>query len=186
MIYLVVGHPRTGTSMMMDALRCGGLPIAYSRARDQRHLWEDVNGYRVNPHSLYETPAAEVWMPGWPRKYDGKAMKCLVQWVRHLSVHEYTVLFMHRDHEEVRQSFKAAFRQDVSVNLIKRDEDDALRSLNNRLDVRGVTHLRYRDVLARPRQMLAQLAWPIDVDKASERVRAELCRFKSEELTPGL
>lgn len=171
--------------MMMAALEAGGLRAARSDVRDRRHNTADGE-YRPNPHGLYELPVEEMWEPGWPRQYDGMAVKCLARWVRHLTPHDYRVVFMLRDLEEVRQSYRAAFDMNATIDQLRAMRDEALRTLANRKDIRDVTTLDYADVLANPVAELERLGWPIDCAAAASVVTPGLYRFRRERLTVGL
>lgn len=184
MIYVIAGYPRSGTSMMMAALEAGGLPVAKSAARE-RHNRPDGT-YRPNRDGLYELPTVEQWEPGWPRQHDGKAVKCLVRWLRHLCVHDYRVVFMRRDPEEIRQSYRAAFGEETTVERIEAEITEARAALANRRDVRDVQELWYGDVLERPEAALLSLDWPIDVQDAASVVEPRLYRFRREKLIVGL
>jgi hypothetical protein len=186
-VHIIAGHPRTGTSMMMAALQAGGMELGYSDSRERLNAKDGA--YRPNPGGLYECEVSEVKTVGWPRQYDGKVVKSILQWLGCLSVHEYHVLFMTRDHEEVRQSYEAAFRAKTSSDRIARVEEEAKRSLENRRDVRSITYLRYEDVIADPlgsMEYLVGQGWPIDPTAAAAVVDPEQYRFRIERLTRGV
>lgn len=184
MIPLVIGHPRTGTSMMMAALRAGGMTLGYSATRERLNSKEGA--YRANPAGLFECELAEVKTAGWPRQYDGKAVKAVLQWLGCVSVHDYQVVFMTRDPEEIRQSFEAAFHMKTTIERIGIVEEEAKRTIENRRDVRSVCFLRYEDVVADPRAAFARLNWDINVDAAAAVVDEQHHRFRIDKLTRDL
>lgn len=188
MMYLVVGHPRSGTSAVCGALEAGGLPVIRSPLRDQRFNQPDGE-YRPNPGSLYEPDIRQCWEVGWPYRFYRKnaVMKCLTRWLRHVCVHEYKVIFLLRHPEEIRQSYEAAHNVRRRVEQIQAEVDEALAALRNRRDVLELHVVHYRDVLlARPLEVFSSLKWPINAEAASRYIDSKQCRFKHEELTAGL
>lgn len=186
MIYLISGYMRSGTSMMMQCLEAGGIPVVRSEVRDRLNDRHSDLHYRPNPSGLYEPPCSEIGKPGWPREHDGKALKVVAPLVRHLSVHEYRAVFMLRDPEEIRQSYEAAFKGRVNCEQIEQCQQEAFGMLHNRRDVLSVKVLQYADVIANPLAALQELNWPIDAKKASSVVQPELYRFRRERLVEGL
>lgn len=186
MIYVVSGYMRSGTSMMMQCLEAGGLPVAYSHQRNILNDRCSDEHYKPNPKGLYEPADSEIGKHGWPRGHDGKAIKVVAPLLRHLSVHEYRVVFMLRNPEEIRQSYKAAFRGNVTCEQIEHCQQSSLELLHNRRDVLTVTELQYADVVADPLAAIYKLNWPIDNVRAAEAVQPDLYRFRPERLTVGL
>lgn len=184
MIYLVVGHPRSGTSMMMRAVEAGGLTVARSIRREAKNTRDGT--YLANRDGLYEVDPKEVWVSGWPRMYEGQAVKVLTSWVRHVSAGDYSVAFMLRDSEEIRQSFEASHREKRTTLQIEREIDEALSLLHVRRDVHQITLLNYRDVLEHPRESLSKLNWPLDVTAAASVPDVSQYRFRRELLSVGL
>lgn len=97
-ITVVSGLPRSGTSMMMRMLEAGGLPAlsdGVRRANDD------------NPNGYYELEAVKELARdrSWLSRARGKAVKVLCSRIRDLPPeHEYLVLFMRRDVNEVNAS----------------------------------------------------------------------------------
>lgn len=94
-IVVVSGLPRSGTSMMMQMLEAGGLPIFTDKERTA-----DEN----NPKGYYEHEAVKnlaknkSWMP----KAKGKAVKIIAHLLKHLPMnYRYKIIFMERDTMEV-------------------------------------------------------------------------------------
>lgn len=189
MIYVVSGFPRSGTSMMMSALEAGGLSVVRSPKRDRLNKRHSDERYAPNPHGLYEPNLREMALPGWPKKHDEQALKVLCPWVKHLSVHRYKVVFLHRDPEEIRQSFEAAFQGKLDTSKIAAQVRDGREQLANRLDVSSLTDMEYADVIENPQAAFDRLymhGWPIDVEKAAAVVDPSLYRFRRENLTVGI
>jgi hypothetical protein len=108
-IVVVSGLPRSGTSMMMQMLEAGGLPIL-------------TDGERVadadNPRGYYEYAPAKRLMTDrtWLPAADGKAVKIVAQLLPYLppAPHRFRVIFMKRDLGEV-----LASQQVMLANLNK-------------------------------------------------------------------
>ena len=110
MIYIVSGFFRSGTSMMMQALEAGGLPVYYSRARDEFNERNTDAAHRPNPVSLFEPSATDLDEPGFQRRHDGKAVKVLIGWP--LAIHDdYRVVVMRRDPGAIIESYERNFRE---------------------------------------------------------------------------
>jgi hypothetical protein len=97
-IVIVSGLPRTGTSLMMQLLHAGGVPVL-----SDSHRAPDVS----NPRGYFEyekvksLPADSSWLA----EACGKALKVIAQLVPFLPRgFEYQVIFMQRDMDEVIQS----------------------------------------------------------------------------------
>jgi len=143
--------------------------------------------YKPNPQGLYELQAPQMRHIGFPREHDGKVLKMVLALLQHLAVHEYSVIFMTRDPEEIRQSYEAAFGGKIGTpERIQQRVDEGFLALQNRRDVKQITVIPYRDFLQRPQWYLQELRWPIDVDKALSVIDPDKCRFRLEALTVGI
>ncbi len=104
-ITIVSGLPRSGTSMMMQMLEAGGIPILRDNIREAD---ED------NPRGYYEfervkqIPRDERWL----EEAKGKAVKMVSALLPHLpSRYRYKVIFMRRQMEEILASQKVMLRR---------------------------------------------------------------------------
>jgi len=94
-VTVVTGLPRSGTSMLMQMLEAGGLPVVSDGARRA-----DAD----NPRGYYELEAATRLRrdAGWVPDAAGKAFKLVVPLVPHLPAEpHYRVVFLRRDLDEV-------------------------------------------------------------------------------------
>jgi hypothetical protein len=187
MIYVVTGYMRTGTSMMMQALAAGGLTPAFAPERETMNARFGDEHYRPNAGGFYEVALSEYEEAGFPLAYEGKLIKVLDWAVARMAPHEYRVVYMRRDPEEIRQSFEAAFgsRLDVSHYEARTARNIAL--LNNRKDVQLVV-CSYRQVIRNPSAHFLGLweeGWPVDVDAAAAAIDPARCRFRRELLVEG-
>ncbi len=109
-VVVVSGLPRSGTSMMMRMLDQGGIPPITDEIREA-----DVD----NPKGYYEferVKQLDKGDHGWLPDAEGKAVKVISALLKHLPAgHEYKVIFMRRDVQEVLASQKKM--------LINRGED---------------------------------------------------------------
>lgn len=185
MIYVVSGFMRSGTSMMMEALQAGGMPIVHDHTRDEVNDRASDEHYRPNPNALFE-PAytREMLEPGWPRQYDGRAVKVVIPFVPNMSVHDYRVVIMRRDPEEIRQSLEAAFGMKRDLDYLSRRIDEGVKTIYNRKDVRDITELNYRDVVTDPASLQA-LDWPFDLKAAMGVINVDHYRFRKHRLAIG-
>lgn len=193
MISIVSGYMRTGTSMMMQALIAGGMAGVWSPDRDRLADAKADEHYHPNPAGLFEIPLTEYHEKGFPLAYDGKLIKVMLWGVRKLAPAKYRVVLMHRDPEEIRQSYEAFFGRPVRARAWPRDYsrqmEQVAKILTARADVRSVARVSYRDVVEKPREifeLIAESGWPIDIDRAAAVVDPAQYRFRLEHLTPGI
>jgi hypothetical protein len=98
---IVSGLPRSGTSLMMKMLEAGGLPVLVDNVREA-----DVD----NPRGYYEFEPVKALKSdaSWVGPARGKAVKMVYLLLLDLPAgHEYRVLFMRRNLDEILASQKA-------------------------------------------------------------------------------
>lgn len=120
-VTVVSGLPRSGTSLMMQMLAAGGMPVLTDgvRAAD-----ED------NPHGYfeYEPVKATKRDASWLERAEGKAVKIVYALLRDLPAsHEYRVIMMHRDLNETIASQREMLRRSGRAGA--HVSDDKLRDL---------------------------------------------------------
>ena len=97
-IWIVSGLPRSGTSLMMQMLQAGGLPILTDEARrPDEH----------NPKGYFELQKVKhlALDSSWLSQSRGKAIKVIVQLIPFLPAgFKYQILFVHRDVREIVRS----------------------------------------------------------------------------------
>jgi hypothetical protein len=103
--YVVAGHPRSGTSMMMHALARGGLEAAYSPEWDSQAA--NPGGYVQNPNGFYELGLEDQRHPWFPLPFFGKLIKVQYHQLTGLAPGRYLVVFMMRHPREIRMSYRA-------------------------------------------------------------------------------
>ena len=179
-IIVVSGLPRSGTSMMMQILRAGGMEIL----TDQQRTADDDN-----PKGYYELERVKKMKEGdvsWVRGAGGKVIKVISALLEYLPRDlSYKVIFMHRKMDEILASQKQM--------LVRRGEptdkasDATLADLFSRhlqkvetwlagQQNMQVLYIQYDELLANPQAHIASLveflALPLDV-QAMERVPDE-------------
>ncbi len=98
MITVVSGLPRSGTSLLMQMLEAGGLPLQFDGAR--RADVHNLRGY-YEDRRVMSLAADHSWLA----EADGMGLKVVSLLLYDLPSHlEYRVIFMRRDMEEILRS----------------------------------------------------------------------------------
>jgi predicted AlkP superfamily phosphohydrolase/phosphomutase/tetratricopeptide (TPR) repeat protein len=115
-ITIVSGLPRSGTSMMMQMLHAGGIPVL-----TDKHRAADAN----NPNGYYEYQPVkslkkdQSFLAG----AEGRAVKIIVQLLRYLPPeYYYRIVFMQRDMNEImvsQQKMLGKSTSDYSVSIVE-------------------------------------------------------------------
>ena len=194
MIYIVTGHPRSGTSMMMAALQAGGMTLAYNPEREagiEDHAMSQASGF--NPSGVWELAPYQLKSDLFPIAYDGQVVKLVWDWLKWMKPYEggYQVISMMRHPEEVHQSYEA------TVNpgrlQIRHNYMDRLNAVNellmSREDVDELIAVNYEGVIENPNmtfQYLSDSGWPVNWEAAAEIPDKSLYRFRvGETITEG-
>ena len=112
MITIVSGLPRSGTSLMMQMLDAGGLPVLSDGVREPNldnpkgYLeWEPVKQLKKDPSLMAEA--------------EGKVVKVVSEFIMSLpSEHEYRIVFMQRPLPEVLKSQDEMLRRRGNADLV--------------------------------------------------------------------
>jgi hypothetical protein len=157
-IIVVSGIPRSGTSMLMQILAAGGVPIFGSMFREQ-----DV----MNPRGFYEAREVRDWYRGtddeWVESAVCHAVKVIAPYVRRLpSTYHYDVIMMHRPSEEIALSQVTAACPVPTQEAVRHQLAYVAEAQHWTTDEfpasMRVHHMYHGDVLARPHVAAAQLA----------------------------
>jgi hypothetical protein len=187
-IVVVSGLPRSGTSMMMQMLQAGGLEILTDAVR-----MPDGS----NPKGYFEFEGVKDLdkgpQPAWLTGARGKAVKIVSSLVRWLpESHDYQVIFMRRDLDEVilsqnkmlvdRGSFPDEAQNDRVKHLYQTHVEDTLRLLRGRRSV-SILVVDYSETLARPAESARRVdrflgGW-LDVDRMAAAADPKLYRNRS-------
>jgi hypothetical protein len=181
--YVVSGHPRSGTSMMMHALITGGLDGAYSSPRAQ-----PVDAaYSPNPNGFYELVKGEQLEPWHPWKFQGKVMKSIYSMLPQIAPGNYKVLYMLREPSEIRKSLSRANKR-AQDNVLT--DDDYFKKMSRYLSIADartdmqVLQVWYGDVVSKPEEQFERIrdfGVPIDARAAAAVVNHRLYRNRSGE-----
>jgi len=184
-VTVVSGLPRSGTSLMMQALDAGGMPVLTDGVRQSD---ED------NPQGYYEFEAVKKTKadPGWVAGAVGKAVKMVYQLLYDLpEAYEYRVLFMRRDMREVLASQKimlerrgeqgANISADRLADLFQRDLEKVHQWLD-RQDNMSMLAVNYNAMVKSPQlecqRAGAFLGGALDIEKMAAVVDPSLYRNK--------
>jgi hypothetical protein len=183
MITIVSGLPRSGTSLMMQMLAAGGMPILSDGERSadvdnpRGYLeWERIKQLPKNPSLIGEA--------------EGKAVKVISQLLLSLPPdYEYRIIFMQRPLPEVMASQDEMLRRRGTFDprednsVVARAFQDHLSDVYAWLNCRSnlvVSRLQYHRVLREPdaaAQSVAQfLQLPLDIDAMVRQVDQSLYR----------
>jgi hypothetical protein len=180
-ITIVSGLPRSGTSLMMQMLEAGGIPIVTDHVRTA-----DTD----NPRGYYEFEAVKAikrdatWLPA----TCGKAFKMVSQLLYDLPPGEtYHIIFMERDLDEVLLSQEKMLtrlgRTPAPRDTMRHAFLLHLERLHEWLGQQAnmaVLRVSYRDLVQRPREQAERivtfLGGAIDVERMAEAVDPALYR----------
>ncbi len=183
MITIVSGLPRSGTSLMMQMLAAGGVPILSDGERradvdnPRGYLeWERIKQLPKDPSCITEA--------------EGKAVKVISKLLLSLPVgHEYRVIFMQRPLPELMASQDEMLRRrgnfdpDEDNSVVARAFQDHLSDvyawLNGKPYVK-VSRVHYHAVLREPKEAAEAVAkfleLPLDVEAMTRQVDGTLYR----------
>ena len=157
-VVVVSGLPRSGTSMMMQMLQAGGMPILTD---DQRSA--DVS----NPLGYYEYAPVKRLHQGktdWVKQAHGMAVKVVSPQLMYLPPsYQYRVVFMHRALDEVLRSQTAMRAGDPAFDAdqMRQEYERHLVTIRRWLDAQDTfttLHVHYYDVLQQPKSQCERVA----------------------------
>jgi hypothetical protein len=185
-VIIVSGLPRSGTSMMMNVLQAGGLPLLTDNIRTAD---ED------NPKGYYEFEQVKQIEqdPTWLKDAQGQVVKLISALLKHLPAeYSYKIIFMRRKIEEVLASQRQmlirrneptdAVADEKMADLYRRHlhQVEAWLAKQPNIDVLYVT---YHEVIANPsehvQQINAFLGGGLDVDAMAASVDQGLYRQRA-------
>lgn len=183
MITIVSGLPRSGTSLMMQMLAAGGMPILSDGERGA-----DVD----NPRGYLEWERIKQLpkTPSLMAEAEGKAVKVISQLLLSLPLdHEYRIIFMQRPLPEVMASQDEMLRRrgtfdprednSVVVRAFQDHLSDVYAWLNSRPNL-AVSRVQYHAVLREPQKAAEAVAKflkvPLDIEAMAQQVDGTLYR----------
>jgi hypothetical protein len=185
MITIVSGLPRSGTSLMMQMLAAGGMPILSDGERTADS--DNPRGY-LEWERIKQLPRD----PGCIAEAEGKAVKVISLLLLSLPEgHEYRVIFMQRPLPEVLASQEKMMRNRGTANaanaaIMAAAFEKNLRAVDAWLDSKPYVktlRLQYHDVLkdalAAARSIAEFLGTGLDVESMAQQVDGSLYRNRS-------
>jgi|SRR6185369_5744935 len=184
-VVLVSGLPRSGTSMLMQMLQNGGMPIVTDKMRASDE--DNPKGY----HELERIKELDKTSDKtWLKTHRGQAIKIISLLLQHLPLNlNYQVLFMRRDIDEVLRSQNKMLERNAAGGTVIPDEkmrqnyELHLKKVCYQLERTAnfqVLYLDYPDVIKDPlreaRRISAFLGRDLDVSAMASAVDASLYR----------
>ncbi len=186
-ITIVSGLPRSGTSMMMQMLEAGGMPVVTDNIRRPD---ED------NPRGYYEFEKVKKIKEdvSWLDSCQGRAFKMVTALLYHLPPDKkYKVIFMRREMKEILASQKAMLIRSEKPENALSDQEMAERFEEHLHRVEAwlakqsnieVIYMKYNEVIRHPyenaRVVARLLEDRLDVEKMARVVERSLYRQKKE------
>lgn len=124
--YIVSGFERSGTSMMMQVLAAGGVPIAYddTRRKDQHNQngYFELYGGKIINKLIDNTLSLSA--------FHGKFIKITAYGLLHLPVGKYKIIYLQRNIEEILDSMECMMQ---SMDYHRIETRQSLQKLNSKL-----------------------------------------------------
>lgn len=187
MIYVITGHPRSGTNMMMAACIAGGMQATFDKTRERFNPVYGDGFYKPNPCGFYEIGPDKSCDARYLRTLaDGTLVKLSFAGIPFLPKGNYSVVVMHRHPAEIRSSYRAAFsKKEYIPPDFERWYPETMDHICGLLEVRNDvdhTSLNYADVVKDPRRALQALKWPVDISAATKVVKPEHYRHRIDDI----
>ena len=179
--YIVSGLERSGTSLMMQMLNKGGLPVAFDESRPADEH---------NPRGYYELAGGKIINRLMEGSFDvqshkGEIIKVTAYGLKFLPESSYRIVYMQRAIDEVLKSMSkmgAEINEETDRALFTKLDRVSLELMRDRKDIDYIT-INYRDLIEDPRNEIEKvgrfLDIVIDVDAAVEAVDPSLYRNRS-------
>lgn len=171
--YIVSGLERSGTSMMMQILRAGGVPIEFDYLRKP-----DEN----NPKGYFELEGGKIinkLMDGtFPmNKYKGRFIKITAFGLKYLPQGKYKIIYMERNLDEVLDSMEKMAR---IKDEDRKETKESFRKLNEMVkseiqcrDDTDVLLVNYNEVLKHPESSINKICGFIESSDINEQEMVE-------------
>lgn len=180
-IYIVSGLPRSGTSLLMQSLKEGGLPVATdgirkpdeSNPKGYLEVESIIDKLRDNPEFVFD--------------FEDQVLKVIAYGLQYLPSGNYKVVYMERNIEEVLASMEKMMnstdeeREGTRLAFEKLNEK-AKSDISRRKDME-VLFINYNEILANPEESLARVhrffeEKNLDLEKMVQAVDETLYRQK--------
>lgn len=183
-IYVVSGLPRSGTSMIMQILEAGGMPIATDKKR--KPDYDNPRGY-LEIESIIDKLKAT---PDFILDFEDKAVKVIAYGLQYLPSGDYRVIYVERNIEEILDSqermigAKDEKREETREVFIKLNEKTKT-DIEKRADM-DVLFVNYNEILSNPKKSLKEIHRflkdkKLDLEKMMEVIDKRLYRQRRAE-----
>lgn len=156
-VYVVSGFPRSGTTMMMQALEAGGMEPAGSPELSD----------------LYELPRRITSHQDFPEGFEGMPIKVTATGLERLAAMPLIkVVFLRRPPEEVAASYRRIGEPHITEDMVRREVTRGLRQAANRRDME-VLELELPTIVADPvgaMRKVKEFGFPIKPEAAAQVV----------------
>lgn len=181
-LYLVSNVHRSGSSLLMQCLKAGGLNPIYNPMADNMN--NIVGEYKPNPKGFYQF-TGEI-TPAFYDMYKGNVIKCPIRSLLTLPKGNYKLALNYRNPKEIRMSMQkwtpySSWGEDELLTYIY---DEFMNSLVNELKKRDdfeITILYFDNLINDPVSEFSKLiekGWPINIDNMIDKIHPELYRNK--------
>jgi LPS sulfotransferase NodH len=180
--YIVSGLERSGTSMMMQILEAGDIPISFNDSRQPDEH---------NPKGYYELENGKIISKlksgSFPLNcYKGTFIKVTAYGLRYLPFGKYKVIYMERNIDEVVNSMDAMrgkySDKEESKEIYKRLNKSVKSDMMNRNDIDMIT-ISYNDIIKNPKINIKKVSnflnVKVDVEKMIDVIDDSLYRHRS-------
>ena len=175
MITIVSGLPRSGTSVMMQLLAAGGMPLLTDNVRAADA--DNPNGYcEYEPVKRLRTDF------NWLEHAEGRAIKVIAQLLTYLpNEYEYKIIFMHRELDEVLRSQEVMLKRNGKsgaslshdrLKTIFRDQMVQVKTFLERQDTIETMDVDYAKIVQKPKVYFDQLINFLDVPLDTEAMKS--------------
>lgn len=163
MKYLIVGYNRSGTSMLMYALKCAGISIQYDKKFTEiveSHY--NTGKYRNNPTGFYEAGIECL------RPLDEHLLKVDQRTLYMVPLsYEYNVIYIERDNEEIIYSLDKMYNTvhpSKKLKIIEKQKKRMKEYLKSHKNFSIVSEINYTDLVNNPIKYFATLDLGIEID----------------------
>lgn len=176
--YIVSGLERSGTSLMMQMLHHGGIPVAFDESRPPDEH---------NPKGYFELAGGKIINQLMDGAFDfephkGRIVKITAYGLKFIPVGNYKIIYMMRNITEILNSMKkmgADIDMEKDVTLFSKLNKFCFDLMDSRDDIEYIT-VNYRDIIDSPKEMAERintfLDGALDLAKAVEAVDTKLYR----------
>lgn len=187
-MHVVCGHPRTGTSMMMEMLIASRyLPVV---SANREKVLQSAGDEDFSANETFYEPSQQQLIDAKDGVADGNLIKIMYGDFEFMP-EDYKLILMTRDPEEIRQSFDASFSEYAYGHDFLYKDSKLFKELydnitNEAIEKYNPIILNYNEVINNPRKELSKITWTFDIEKAISIVEVDKYHFQLDKLVVGL